>query len=143
MKSCKQEPSGKVTVETAGPGVGVGLESKRCHDNLFRVSQETRVAMGTASVRSELVTSAGRGVCHFNLPVILQKLISQMHQEFLLFLLAALKMSFQTFVDIDLGMNSQLHWNLCLMFSKCFANSEELIVRSGHLGHFSFGSKLL
>lgn len=74
--------------------MGVGLESKRCHDNLFRVSQETRVAMGTASVRSELVTSAGRGVCQFNLPVILQKLISQMHQEFLLFLLAALKMSF-------------------------------------------------
>lgn len=57
---------------------GVGLKSKRCHDNLFRVSQETWVAMGTASVRSELVTSAGRGVCHFNLLVTLQKLISHM-----------------------------------------------------------------
>lgn len=58
---------------------GVGLKSKRCHDNLFRVSQETWVAMGTASVRSELVTSAGRGVCHFNLLVTPQKLISHMH----------------------------------------------------------------
>lgn len=57
---------------------GVGLKSKRCHDNLFRVSQETWVAMGTASVRSELVTSAGRGVCHFNLLVTPQKLISHM-----------------------------------------------------------------
>lgn len=57
----------------------MGLESKRCHDNLFRVSQETWVAMGTASVRSELVTSAARSVCHFNLLLILQKLISQTH----------------------------------------------------------------
>lgn len=48
--------------------------------------------MGTASVKSELVTSAGRGVCHFNLLVILQKLISHALGIFL-FLSASLKTS--------------------------------------------------
>lgn len=76
---------------------GVGLKSKRCHDNLFRVSQETWVAMGTASVRSELVTSAGRGVCHFNLLVTPQKLISHMP---LGFLVVALDSAENEFLDV-------------------------------------------